>query len=327
MTRKVKIVATDEELAWVAGFFDGEGAVGIRHKLIKGDLSKQYWTESAILSNGHRPSLEKVQRLFGGCGVIKRSLKKNDTLSEPMYVWVVEASSARSFLTAILPFSIIKRQQIELALSVVEIKTTNPRTETGVKKRLSPETHQQIGIVKKTISKLNKHKIPPENYIARSARDLNDISSTTLAWLAGFFDGEGSIRIKCSKVASCTRSWVVFIRITNTHIASCNYGRDLLDLGSVCVSKARGMQTRPSAVWTVAARKAFDFLWLIRPYIFTKTEQVKLAYEAMDCLKNSPRVGYKISEVTHQKMEVYQAKIRNLNGHLPNRLKIVKAAA
>jgi hypothetical protein len=102
-----------------------------------------------------------------------------------------------------------------------------------------------------------------------------------LAWVAGFFDGEGSVIVEYSKSAKSARGWRTRLLATVTQTST-----PCLELiqsklgGTVKVSDHRTAETRRWAVQYVLAysnQEAYDFLKAISPYVVVKKEQVDLA--------------------------------------------------
>jgi hypothetical protein len=93
----------NESLAYLAGFFDGEGCVGIKRS---GNSFQLY----ATIGQNKPFVLTKIVEMFGG------SIRKNKNIS----VYWCSAKVARKFLKAIAPFSVIKKAEIEMALAAFE---------------------------------------------------------------------------------------------------------------------------------------------------------------------------------------------------------------
>ena len=109
---------TDELfLAWVAGFFDGEGSVIVEYS--KSPESSRGWRMSlhATLTQTSLPCLELVQSRLGG------TVKTSDNRTEEtrrwavQYTWSVRNQNAIEFLQKIAPYSVVKKTQIDLALT------------------------------------------------------------------------------------------------------------------------------------------------------------------------------------------------------------------
>lgn len=104
-------------LAWVAGFFDGEGSVIVEYS--KSPDSIRGWRTSlhATLTQTSLPCLELVQQRLGG--TIKTSDNRTaDTRRWAIqYTWSVRNQDAIDFLRKIAPYSVVKKTQIDLALT------------------------------------------------------------------------------------------------------------------------------------------------------------------------------------------------------------------
>jgi hypothetical protein len=110
------------ELAYIAGFFDGEGCVGIRKP-------SKTATHSAYATIGqNRPEvLRQIQVQFGG----------NLRYAPQNHVWNYQLSARKAiaFLKAIEPYTIVKKQEILLVLQAFEEMTFNKKA--GVPKHLT----------------------------------------------------------------------------------------------------------------------------------------------------------------------------------------------
>lgn len=98
-------------LPYYAGLFDGEGTVGI-YKFNKGD--KFYYKLEVQLSNTYLPILYQLKELFGGSVYVDKKNWKNTRLI--VGKWTVSASQAVPFIKDIVPYSLIKKEQLLLAL-------------------------------------------------------------------------------------------------------------------------------------------------------------------------------------------------------------------
>lgn len=93
---------------WLAGFFDGEGYVGWNHR--RGTNSM---TITVMISNTYRPAIDVLVAWFGGR---VQSVPKRKPHHKAQYRWWCYAGTTKRFLEGILPFALVKRRQIELAL-------------------------------------------------------------------------------------------------------------------------------------------------------------------------------------------------------------------
>jgi hypothetical protein len=96
---------------WLAGFFDGEGCVSI-HK------SRQHgFRISVVLTQSDRDLLILISSLFGGC--IQKSTK-SDLAKKTCYYVMWAGTSGRRLLEYIKADSILKSEQIEIALAFMD---------------------------------------------------------------------------------------------------------------------------------------------------------------------------------------------------------------
>lgn len=120
-------ISTAEWHAYVAGFFDGEGAIGI-------SVAKQL-----VYSNEYRLRAELSQRIefrtildsvcteFGGRVAIRHQSRKNENWADIGLWWVLKRSEVRHFLETLLPYLIVKRERAELALAYLTLVDGQPR--------------------------------------------------------------------------------------------------------------------------------------------------------------------------------------------------------
>ena len=94
---------SDTDLAYIAGYFDGEGCV-----LINGTSTIQI-----TIVNTYKPTLEWLKSLFNG-SVSERYIQKE--VHRVSYSWQLSGNNACIFLETLLPFLREKKKQAELAI-------------------------------------------------------------------------------------------------------------------------------------------------------------------------------------------------------------------
>lgn len=104
----------DVELAYLAGFIDGEGTIVIS---TVGSTRKGHKLIFAI-DNVHSDALVLAQHRLGGR---IQFIRKNNPQWRDFYRWVTQDSSAERALRTMLPYLRQKRQQAELALKFREL--------------------------------------------------------------------------------------------------------------------------------------------------------------------------------------------------------------
>jgi hypothetical protein len=118
----------DTEMAYFAGFFDGEGCVAIYvHKYVV-----------SITNTDVRP-LKRAKELWGGT----INVQKRETLQgalQDLRRWSVYGRNSREFLNAILPYLIVKKEQVNIYLAILDLLPNKPIGSIGYSKN----THDTI---------------------------------------------------------------------------------------------------------------------------------------------------------------------------------------
>lgn len=96
------------QIAYIAGFFDGEGCVRIKEASQKGN---SYYVWVAI-TNSNKQILEEVAELFGG--QVRRAEK---TVNKVIYHYLITSSEAVDFLMVLQPFLKDKAEQVRIAIA------------------------------------------------------------------------------------------------------------------------------------------------------------------------------------------------------------------
>lgn len=118
-TRKEKMVEhTVADLAWFAGFFDGEGNIGLGRSRTSGPAGWKYKLSISI-TNTHLPSLHKIRDMWQRgsiCSIHSKDTPKRKEWS-PAWKWEAGANQALYVLELILPYLFTKRAQAEVAIA------------------------------------------------------------------------------------------------------------------------------------------------------------------------------------------------------------------
>jgi len=109
----------DHEVAYTAGFFDGEGCVNIARYLKRG---RPYHTLAIIFTNTNFQVLEWLQHRWGG-NIFKPT--QFDARRRPYGHLRFSAGPARPLLQAMLPYLIVKKSQVEIALEFIASRSAN----------------------------------------------------------------------------------------------------------------------------------------------------------------------------------------------------------
>lgn len=105
------MVELDElELAYIAGFFDGEGTITIHHR--NASTKKNWYRVCASVSNTDNTLLELLRDSFGGyISMLRRNGNRKD-----IYQWHITSTGAVVFISAIKPYLRQKLDQADVAL-------------------------------------------------------------------------------------------------------------------------------------------------------------------------------------------------------------------
>jgi hypothetical protein len=101
----------DTELAWMAGFFDGEGCIRLSKLKRYGNRQGIHYGRGVTISNTDRDSLEIFKLYFGGSIQLhtKQSLKHKTA-----YKWVACSRMADNFIDKVYPYLKLKRNRADL---------------------------------------------------------------------------------------------------------------------------------------------------------------------------------------------------------------------
>src|SRR3990167_818072 len=102
---------------YLAGLFDGEGCVWISkniwHKSSTGKFTNPVYSLNCSINMTHKGIIENLHNSFGGCFNAHNHKNINHAT---LYSWIIASRKAKSFLELILPYTIVKREQIVLGL-------------------------------------------------------------------------------------------------------------------------------------------------------------------------------------------------------------------
>lgn len=99
---------------YVAGLFDGEGYVRITKWRKPGSSHIRYAIFGGI-GMSHRPVIEMLHKEYGGClNENRHDLRK--AVNRIQFTWTFASQIGATFLRRIHPFSVVKKDEIEIAL-------------------------------------------------------------------------------------------------------------------------------------------------------------------------------------------------------------------
>lgn len=125
-------VFSEHDAIYLAGFFDGEGYIGIDRHLAGGRYKTDRYTLSIAITNTHEGVLRWVVNTFGGC--LCDQIRGNPNHARTWH-WYASSVEAGYLLKAMLPFLLVKRNQAEKAIEFQDRITFQKHTlRQGVKR-------------------------------------------------------------------------------------------------------------------------------------------------------------------------------------------------
>jgi len=102
-------MSKSHELAWAAGFFDGEGWIKIQRR---GGEYLGYYLRMGI-NHVKKDPLDKMQKIFGGSIRLDENVTGN---RKPRHVWTLSTAQSAEALKQMMPYLANKNNVAELAL-------------------------------------------------------------------------------------------------------------------------------------------------------------------------------------------------------------------
>lgn len=114
-------MSIETDLAWAAGFIDGEGCITIRRYRVPGGRNLAYQV-AIVVANTHRESVEKVCAILGVGKIF--ILKKDASLPYllPSWQYHANAQQAKQVLTKIYPYLVTKKRDADIALEYLNME-------------------------------------------------------------------------------------------------------------------------------------------------------------------------------------------------------------
>lgn len=113
----------ETELAWMAGFLDGEGSIMLG-KTSKTQKPGFYFWRRITISNTRYDILEIFKSRFGG-SIRKCTKTKLNVNSKNMFFWCVASKEGEVFLKSIYPYIKLKKIQADLYLEFSKMIPTH----------------------------------------------------------------------------------------------------------------------------------------------------------------------------------------------------------
>lgn len=274
---------------YITGFFDAEGCIDITVGTLQIHINQVY-----------KPILEKIGMLFKSKITIhsKESYDNKGIHRKEAYRFKITSEKALSFLEYILQFSIEKKSQIKVGLNYQRnIKIYHEKGIDRLKgiSQLEIEQRKNYSNLLTTLKK--------ENSISNIPEMPEDIQ---LGYFAGFFDGEGCVRIDKGNKGSYT----LRIELTNSCIEILKlfqnkYGGKIREH---VINKSLKNNHKKIYIWSIHSNNSLTFLKEIYPLTIVKFDQIKYAIEFQEWHNH---IG--IISIYHKQIaEQYYTKLKEL---------------
>jgi len=131
---------TNEDIAWAAGFYEGEGSP---QNCNSRRLGKGRGSLMAIMPQTNKEPLEKMQRLFGGSLFPTNAYKQNENWNQAFQLCIA-STKAKIFFNAIYPYLSEKRRfQILRAFMNSPVPRSRPGLQKGSEEYRLREKHRE----------------------------------------------------------------------------------------------------------------------------------------------------------------------------------------
>lgn len=108
----------------------------------------------------------------------------------------------------------------------------------------------------------------------KALEDLRDMTEAEVAWLAGLFDGEGSI-VEAQRTRPHGGS--LRITITNTVHPMLEKVCEITGVGSLWLKKSKNPRHQDAWIWSVSGSVALELLRRMRPWLFARADRADAA--------------------------------------------------
>ena len=323
-----RLMYTPEELAYVSGFFDAEGCISIAKNQGKRNISPSYELY-ASLSCTDKSIIEWLNLTFGG-SITDRThhayIAKNGY--SPAWNWRLGTNEARDFLVLLLPYLKIKHIQAAIGIESQDYKKSHKlmlRSSQGRQQEIlarHEEYYQHLNSLHNVRKEWTRSKTLPA--IDETPIIPGVLTSTTLAYIGGFLDGEGCIRISKSSPSEKRGkghlrqpSYALRVKMSNTNKRIIEWLCVTLPSGSMqrhAPEESYRVGWTPAWEWIIANNNACQFLEMVIPYLKIKRQQAALAIENHAYYLEYARYiqGTRPQEIV-DRQEVYRLQINGMN--------------
>lgn len=286
---------------WLSGLFEGEGSVYIQK--VNHKNGRIYYDLNVEIGMTDKQIINYLKKELGG-RLNLHAKEDKDKNRDTSWKWNISSVIGKKFLEDLLPY-IGTTHNIERIKLGIEFQSKKTKKVKAVE-RENYRTFQEECFLK--MQKLNERGYGTKHLSGNS----NFLEKIDLNWLAGLFEGEGSIQI--SKVDRKNRwmTYRLYVEVRNTNKELMDYLQSNL-AGTYLTKKTdKDKNRREAYIWQLGAGKANPMLASIRSYVFSDRvkEKIDLALE----FQNQKQIGGLRGNTEYgKKQEEYFLKMKELN--------------
>lgn len=137
----------------------------------------------------------------------------------------------------------------------------------------------------------------------------------SLDYLAGFFDGEGSVAIIRADKGGAHRSptYVLRVSVAGTNPAPLKMFAEKFG-GGIYAKRMYSDAHTPSFDWVIQARRAAEFLSAIAPLLVVKRNEAEVGMEFQRCIRSYARTYHLLPQTELTKREELRSRLVALHG-------------
>jgi len=251
--------------AYIAGFFDGEGYIGIDKKTLSLKLH---------ITNTNLDILTRIKSVFKGN--IKQLYEKSKS-HKNTWIWTIsDRVNLKFFLKIILSYSSVKRSQLLDGIAFLE-RTTDSRGQIGMS--FEERKYREMMYFK---LQEPKHRIYTQEEIYKFQQQIDnttqlqiEFDESVYAYISGFFDAEGCIDTRETE-------YNLYLRVQ----AANTYPDTLIKIKSVfggivnLSTKSKCLNQRQKWYWNLNSMNSINFfLTKISSYSIVKKPQINFGFK------------------------------------------------
>ncbi len=270
----------ESQKSYLAAAIDGEGHISIGRPKEKKTVNADWEYVCNIgISNTNKNYLNYIKNITNMGIIFNNSIAT--IKHKGRYEWKLQIKETVLFLTSILPYLIIKKEQALLMLKfreTYEIKygrfDTIPQNISILRELIYEEIIEYNKCGPNNIYYNNNPMIKQKEY---KQNKLLILSKEQKNYLGSIIDGEGSINITRPRNQSYNRDWpyTPYIGVGNTNIDLLNYLLQITNIGIIETNTKETLTKKKSWVWRIQMLEILSFIEIILPYFIIKKEQVK----------------------------------------------------